>query len=453
MWWQRDGAVPCGAGIMKWYWPAIFVILTLGALSPAVVGAQEPAVQVTSNYPYPLRIDGVDVTIFPAEVPAGAQVCATSEPDYINENERIVFQRWSHGPTDLCTTFNEPGEFTAMYGPEILLTIDSQAKEFRETRWVTKGAPALLSVPEEVVERPGVRYLFEDWSTGENRFSPENRIVPIRPLTLEVRWTKEYLLKLVGPEGVSLVGEGWITAGTTRTIQAEASTSETGADIRFEFREWEVISNPAIVIPNVGSFQTTIRMDNTHEIRANYHDTFHVVVTNPDKELNNVWVPLGGSVPVDTPSIIDRDEEKERLSFQGWEGADIDTAKATITVTGPMRVKAIYERQFKVTVETKFAVISGDGWYTEGEVATISVPETVSTVFFLNRSFSGFDGFSTEDPVLELQVNEAVTVTAAYETSVDVLLLGLIIGAVVAVGLIYLVTQREYNRRRRVIRW
>ena len=359
-----------------------------------MIVAQEPSVRVSSSGPYPLVIDGFDVTDFPAEVPVGTQVCASSDPVYLSDVERINFQRWSHGPTDLCTTFNEPGDFTAIHGQEVLLTINSQVRAFRESKWVPRGVPTLLSVPEEVIERPGVRYRFEEWTLGETRFSPQNRIFPNRPLSLEVRWTKEYFLELEGPGDVRLVGQGWHKASASVVIQADSSSSEIDVDTRYEFREWEVISNPAIVIPNRRSFQTSIRIDNTHVIRANYHITFHVVVENPAGDLNNVWLPEGDSVPADTPPIIEREAEKERLSFKGWEGADIELAKDTFKVIGPMTVKAIYDRQFKVTVESKYGV-TGDGWYTEEEVATIIVPQNPSAVFFLNRSFSGFDGLST----------------------------------------------------------
>jgi len=438
---------------MKWYWPAIFVFLAIGVFFPPVVGAQEPEVRVSSSGPYPLLIEGFEVTDFPASVPVGTLVCASSDPLYISDVERINFQRWSHGAADLCTTFDKPGDFTAIHEVEVLLTINSQVREFRETKWVTKNVPILLTVPAEVVERPGVRYRFEEWTLGETRFNPQNRFVPNRPLSLEVRWTKEYFLELLGPEDIRLVGQGWYQAGTSVVIQADSSSSETDVDTRFEFRDWEIISNPVIVIPNRMTFQTTIRMDNTHVIRANFHVTFNVVVANPAGELKNEWVPEGDQVTVDTPSIIVREEEKERLRFTGWEGADIELAKDTIKVTGPMHVKAKYETQFMVTVEAKYGV-TGDGWYTEGEVATIEVPQTPSAGFFIfNRSFLGFDGYPTERPVLELTVDGAVTVTAAYQTGVDYRTLGIIIGALVAVGLVYLVTQRELNRRRRSVRW
>ena len=437
---------------MKWHWPAIFVIIAIGVLSPSVVVAQEPSVRVSSSGPYPLLIDGFEVTDFPHEVPVGTLVCASGDPVYLSDNERINFQRWNHGATDLCTTFENSGDFTAIHAVEVLITIDSQVKEFRETRWVPKNVPILLTVPEEVVERPGVRYRFDQWTLGETRFSPQNRFVPNRPLSVDVRWTKEYFLDLEGPQDVRLVGEDWYLAGGSAVIKAESSSSEIDVDTRFEFRDWEIMSNPAIVIPNRNSSETTIQMNNAHVIHANYHVTFHVVVENPDGELKNVWLDEGDSVPVETPATIEREADKERLSFTGWEGADMELAKDTFRVTGPMNVRAIYERQFKVSVEAKYGV-TGDVWYAEGEVATITVPESPSVVFFMKRSFKHFEGFTTEGPVLQLPVQGAVSVTAVYETKVDYRILALIIGALLVVGIIYLVTQREYNRRRRTVRW
>ena len=443
---------------MKWYWPVIFATIAIVVLSPSVVAAQEPVVQVSSSGAYPLVIDGIEVTEFPAEVPVGTTVCASDNPDhlpvYLSNVERINFLRWSHGPTDLCTTFNEPGNFTAIHGVEVQLIINSEVRAERVSKWVTRGESTPLTVPEQVDESPGVRYLFEEWTAGEDRFSPQNSIVPTQNLSLEVKWTKQYFLELVGPADVSLSGQGWHTAGGNVVIEAEATSPEIDIDTRFEFRDWEDLSDPAFIIPNQGrAFQTTIAMNNTYKIRANFHITFHVKVVNPDQELRNVWAPEGESVSVETPQNIEREAEKERLSFKGWEGADIELAKDTLIVTGPMNVKAIYESQFKVSVEAQFGVTSGDGWYAEGEVATIKVPEFPSALFFMNRSFSGFDGYSTDGPVLELEVTEAVTVTATYQTTVDFRLLGLIIAGLVVVGIIYLITQREYNRRRRVVRW
>ena len=408
-------------------------------------------VRVTSTAPYPLLIDGEETTL-PAEANIGSQACIITNPGYLSETERLAFQRWSDGSDDLCITLDQPREFSAIYRQEFLLTIGSEVRDFRESRWVPRGAPTLLSVPELVDERPGVRFLFEEWTGGETRFSAQNRIVPNRPLTLEVRWSKEYFLELAGPENVRLVGQGWHKEGQNVVLKAPETAFSVGEDERLQFDDWEVISNPAIVIPNRQQAITSIKMDGTHTIQANYNVAFQVTVETPNGTIQKDWFDAGKEVPVDTPPIIEVTPGRERLNFKGWVGAEVEGARGFVVVNGPLQVTADYDRQFFVNVEAKYGV-TGDGWHNEGEIATIKVPESPSAVFFLNRSFSGFEGYTTEGPILELPVTGPANVAASYQTQVDVKFLILAILVIAIVGVVYFFTQREYNRRRRRTRW
>lgn len=438
---------------MKWYWPAILVLAVAGALWPNLATAQEPVVRISSSGLYPLLIDGEEVSRFPFEAKVGSQACVITDPGYVSDVERFKFQGWSNGSSDVCTTFDSPGDFSAIYGREFLLTINSQVREFRETKWVPIGTPTLLSVPELVEERPGVRFLFEQWSGGEARFTPQNRIVLNRPLTLEVRWSKEFFLDLAGPENVRLVGVGWHKQGKTVVLKAPETAFSLGDDERLQFKRWEVISNPAIVIPNRQQPSTSIRMDDTHVIQAVYDVEYRVTVDNPLGNLKRGWFDTGSEVVIETPAIIEIAADKMRRVFKHWEGADVDEPKGFIVADEPRKVTAVYETEFLVKVDSPYGVTSGEGWYAQGDVATIRVPEKPSALFFLNRSFEGFDGYTTEGPVLELPVTGAVTITATYTTRVDIQILGIIIGIVAAVVVIYFVSQREYNRRRRRSRW
>ncbi|MCH8880149.1 MAG: hypothetical protein IID34_09735 [Planctomycetes bacterium] len=398
-------------------------------------------------------IDEVEVSRFPFEAKIGSQACVITDPGYVSDVERLKFQGWSNGSNDVCITIVSPGDVSAIYRREFLLTISSQAREFRQTRWVPRGVPTLLSVPELVEERPGVRFLFEEWSGGEARFSTQNTIVLNRPITMEVRWSKEYLLELAGPEGVRLVGMGWHKEGTQVVLKAPETAFSMGDDERLQFSRWEVISNPAIVIPNRQQPSTSIRMDNTHIIQAVYDVEYRVTVDNPLGSLKNDWFDTGAEIVIETPAIIEIAADQVRRVFKSWEGADVDEAKGFIVAHEPRKVTAIYETEFLVKVNSPYGVTSGAGWYAEGEVARIRVPEKPSALFFLNRSFKSFDGYTTDGPLLELPVTGTVTITAWYTTSVDIQILGIIIAIAAAVGAIYLVSQREYNRRRRRSRW
>lgn len=436
---------------MKWYWPAIILTMAVvGALWPSLAGAQGTTVRVTSNAAYPILIDGEEATL-PVTVPVGSLACIITNPGDISGTERRSFQGWSHGPTDECVTFDEPGNYIALYGTEYLLTILSEVRSFREIKWVPKG-PTLLTVPELVEERSGVRYLFDEWSGGEARFSPQNRIVVNGPLTVTITWSKEYFLELNGPEGVSLVGQGWHKAKQNVVLKADATGESPEEDQRLQFKRWEVTSNPAVIIPNRQQPLTTIsRIDDTHTIQAVYDVTFRVKI---ETDLSNTteWLAQGKKVEFETPTPIDKDPGKERLSFKEWEGIDVDTPRASVFVDGPLNIKALYDREYKVDAEAPYGV-TGDSWYMEGEVATIKVPEKPSAIFFLNRSFNGFDGYPNEGPILNLPVTGPLSVTATYQTKVNWAWIIAAIAILAVVGAVYYFSQKEYNRRRRRSRW
>ena len=117
-----------------------------------------------------------------------------------------------------------------------------------------------------------------------------------------------------------------------------------------------------------------------------------------------------------------------------------------------MEIDALYERQFMVRVQSQYGV-SGDGWYSEGSVASIQVPENPSGIVFLKKRFNGFDGYPGSGATLDVPVNGPTTISATYHTSVNVWTLILAVGALVAIGLVYFITQREYNRRKRRPTW
>lgn len=438
---------------MKWYWPAILVLAVVGALWPSLTAAQETVVRISSGSQYPLLIDDQEISILPFQAKLGSRACVITDLGYVSDVERLNFRGWSDGSSNICNTFDSPGVFSAIYDREFLLTIDSEVREFRETKWVPRGTPTLLSVPALVEERPGVRFLFEQWSAGEARFTPENSIVLNRPLNLEVRWSQEFFLELAAPENVRLEGLGWHKKGQTVVLKAPDTAFSLGDEERLQFSHWEVISSPAIVIPNRQQSSTTIRVDNTHVIQAIYDVEYRVtMVNNLGNEVSD-WFDAGEQVDIETSATIDIAEDQVRRVFSHWEGADVVGPKGLIVADEPRKVTAIYDTEFLVKVESPYGVLSGQGWFAEGDVATITVPGKPSALFFLNRSFQSFEGYTTEGPVLKLPVTGAVTVIASYTTSVDGRTLGIIIAIVAVVLIIYFISQREFNRRRRRSRW
>ena len=403
---------------------------------------------VGSDSPFHLIIDGEEVQRLPARVGLGTQVCVATRVHYTSELERFFFQGWSHGPQGECVVLTEPGEYTANFTREVLLQIRSQVQGYRQSLWVEHGSLTPLVVPQVVEEGPGVRYLFEEWKAGETPFSPDNSIAIFRPMTVEVKWKKEYQFTLEGPEGIPLVGFGWHPEGRRVTLKAPPEVDGPGEQERLRFQHWEVISNHASIIPNAQQAITRFTVDGSYTIAARYEKEYLVLTENPQGTLKKAWAVEGEGLVVETPGFLETGSEQERFSFTGWEGADLELARGPVVVDGPLHLKARYERQFLVTLSAPYGG-SGDGWYEEGATATatIKVPQDPSGILFLKRAFDGFSGYSILEPTLEVAVTGPMTIIASYHTQVDVRMLSLIGGVVLVVAIIYLLTQRTLRRR------
>ena len=148
---------------------------------------------------------------------------------------------------------------------------------------------------------------------------------------------------------------------------------------------------------------------------------------------------------METPLLIDIVPEQERYRFVGWEGGEVETHQGYLKVEGPVRLQGVYEKEYQVQVAAPYGV-SGNGWYAEGAIATIKVPEKPHGILFLKQTFEGFPGYATLGPTLDVVVTSPLTIATSYRTQVDPINLGVILGALGATLLVYLVTQKARKR-------
>ena len=91
-----------------------------------------------------------------------------------------------------------------------------------------------------------------------------------------------------------------------------------------------------------------------------------------------------------------------RYNFTRWGGDSADTqAGSSLSMDGPKTVTATWRTEHLLTVLTLYGTAEGGGWYSEGGVATASVPDTV-TVGGTTYRFTGWtgDSLSTSSVVL-----------------------------------------------------
>ena len=131
-----------------------------------------------------LSVDGrgVKPDELPLAVPAGSEVCARPHV-YLDVNRRLSFSGWDDGSKSLCRRVSANQTLTAHYVEEVLIQVFSDLKKYSKSFWAEAGQPINLSVP-EVVEKGDVRYVFAEWSAGEEPWSPENHLVAVKPVRI-----------------------------------------------------------------------------------------------------------------------------------------------------------------------------------------------------------------------------------------------------------------------------
>ena len=164
-------------------------------------------------------------------------------------------------------------------------------------------------------------------------------------------------------------------------------------------------------------------------LRAVYEKQYLVIARSPFGTITREWIKEGGEVTLDAPPIEETITGRERLVFKRWEGQEgLISPRISGAVSSPIQLTAIYEKQVKVDVEARHGA-SGAGWYTPGSTATVDVPADthVRRIFVLKSSFAGFPGYARGEPTIQVLVEEPTTITAVYETVVDLKVLSLIL--------------------------
>src|SRR5205823_5384106 len=179
-----------------------------------------------------------------------------------------------------------------------------------------------------------------------------------------------------------------------------------------------------------------------YSIRAVYQKQYLVSATSPLGTLKRDWINEGQDVVLEAPPVTDIVPDQERLVFKRWDGMDgLLSPKITGKVDKPIMLTANYERQVMLKVNAPHGS-AGDGWQKLGDVATVSVPNSVAEMFLLNSTFSTFGGYPAGQTSIQVLVSGPTTLTALYHTEPNLPVLALLLAMPLLIVSIYLFTTR-----------
>ena len=443
---------------------AVFPVIAVNA----DVNSGEEVTKASANIQVPLLVDGIETDGSVQSVPIGSNVCISTAIKYTRVNERQRFSIWEYqastsstgsGVRNLaqanqamaneCIVMTQSGAYIAKYIQEVLFQVRSGLDAYKQSRWVERDTIVELSVPELVQDSENVRYKFSGWNGGESPFTPVNRIAILAPTVLELGWTVEYNMKVEDVDGSLSPVSGWYRSNDTVVIRAPEEILKDGGREKLTFQRWEVVYGP--IPKNYKNPNMAILVDGPCLLRPIYAESFLVEANSFRGVLFQKWVQRGHEVEIKAPALIKVSPEREQYVFGGWEGKEgLEGNELKLTIGSPLSLEAVYQRQFKLNVRSPYGA-SGDGWYNDGHKAIVMAPQEPQSMLFFKRAFDGFLGIGnggygddsslSENPVTTVQVNEPMTITAAYRSEINPKVLFVILGVLAVGTLAYLGTE------------
>ena len=356
---------------------------------------------------------------------AGTQVQLTANPgaDY-------GFKEWSgdlsgssstkmltmDAPKNVVARFGRLRNITVRTSPSGL-TFTADGRNYYSTQtfnWI-EGTTHSLSVASTVSAGSGKRYVWSHWSQGGAR--SQSYRVPSSDKTLIAYYdTQYYLTTSVSPSNGGSVSpaSGWQNAGSVVQLQATPAS-----DYKFVGWSGDVTgsSNP-----------TQVTMNAAKSVTANFElNEINVTVTT-DPPGYSVWVdgreyatPKQFSWIIGSWHTIEAAESYdvrsgEQLWWQNW--SDGGSRRHTIRVS---RSRTSYiahlRRKFYLTLRSDHGAVSGEGWYWEGDNATIKATSPVSDGRSTRYVFTRWSGdYTGTQTTAQVSMTGPKTVIANWRT-------------------------------------
>ncbi|MBN2416785.1 hypothetical protein JXO52_13135 [bacterium] len=164
---------------------------------------------------------------------------------------------------------------------------------------------------------------------------------------------------------------------STHTLLVSDSLQGEAEGTRYRFTEWSdgAPMNNTYIVPGINSTVTAV-FQPQHYLDLN---------AGPGTATGEGWYDEGTGVSFHINMTAIEKGDCTRYSFNGWSGTGIsaytgpDSAHAVI-MTNAITEEAVWGTEFLLEVRSAFGTASGEGWYEEGESATISVVEDTITL-------------------------------------------------------------------------
>jgi M6 family metalloprotease-like protein len=380
--------------------------------------------EAANNVPLEVDLDGQLYTNLQLSVNAGAT--APSTFTWVSRTGSYTFKVVIDPDNTLNNTnrANNTATFTLNVGPSLTINVPLNITASGNI-WVTiNGAKYNMtsnqfqtSVPSgnitiqiqpAVNVSQGVRQSFTSWSDG-NTQNP--REITVNSTTvLQAVYSKQYLLA-VNANGGTTTPSAWYAPNSTVTVTAANPSNVTANTSRYMFTSWsgDLSSN---------STSITVTMTKPVTLQANWIKQYYLSIVSPTGSPSGEgWYSAGTIVTVGVQSTVQYSNDT-RMLFSGWNSTVLGSNPTTqVTVNAPTQIRAVWDTQYLVTINSQYGPALGSGWYNAGSTVQASVPAQVNYMNGTRRVFVDWAGdYSGTTSNAALIVNAPKTLNAQWNT-------------------------------------
>ena len=307
---------------------ALFTIAAIGANVASGSITVDGTNYTSQNFPYSLLMmpnSSHSVTV-PSQIDSGTDT-------------RRIFLSWSDGSNTLTKTISQGGQYTANYGIQYLLNVQSSRGSVTGTGWYDSGASASTGAAEQTVYSGStIRYVFQHWNV-DGVLKTENPITVsmYSPHTAVADYKTQYYFDVQSGRG-SVSGTGWYDSGASASTGTAEQTIYDG-DTRYVFQSWNIdgiarTGNPA-----------TVYMSKYHTAMADYTTQYNLEVSSKYGDVyGSGWYDSGTTAQISVSPVVGT---LIRHKFVAWSGDYTnDEASDSVYMNQPKSIVATWKTDY-----------------------------------------------------------------------------------------------------------
>jgi M6 family metalloprotease-like protein len=265
-----------------------------------------------------------------------------------------------------------------------------------------------IQIQPDVNVSEGVRQSFTGWFDGDT--SNPREITVTSATVLQAAYSMQYLLT-VNANGGTTTPSAWYSPNSTVTVTAANPSNVTADTSRYLFTSWsgDLSSHSSTI---------TVTMNKPVVLQANWIKQYYLTIISPaGSSRGEGWYDAGTIVTVGVQSTVQY-PNGTRILFTGWNSTALGSnPSGQITVNAPIRILAVWQKQYLVTVNSEYGSALGSGWYNAGSSAQASVLPEIDYTNGTRRMFASWSGdyFGNASSIM-LTVDAPKTLNAEWNT-------------------------------------